>query len=197
MIIYDIEIRKAIQNKGEELRPGIKYCDGWQDHVNMGVSCICAYDYTTDRYRTFFEDNMDEFSVLIYDQDRVVGFNNIEFDNKVIAANGIVDEQLINSKSYDILRQIWTACDLGPKFEYPSHIGYGLDAVVKANGLAGGKTGHGAIAPVDYQEGKYGSLVDYCLADVWLTKKVLDKIIRTGTLISPKDGKTLRLVRPR
>ena len=202
MLIYDIEIKKAIQGKNEEVLPEIEYCAGWHDHKNMGVSCVCAYDYEQKRYRTFFEDNCAEFLALALTHNILVGFNNIGFDNKVLIAQGWFPDfvngmpYLWNQKSYDILQEIWIGAGLAPEFLYPSHIGYGLDKVVKACGLAAGKTGHGAIAPIDYQKGNYGSLVDYCLADVWLTRKLLDLIIETGMVINPNTGKAISIRKP-
>lgn len=205
MIIYDIEIKKAIADKKHPQQPNIEYCEGWHDHKNMGISCICAYDYEQDRYRTFFEDNMNEFTILAAQADFIVGFNNIGFDNKVIYANGFFDIQQsensglnidFDAKSYDILQEIWIADGLAPEFHYPSHIGYGLDNVVKTNFPKLGKTGHGAIAPIDFQRGNYGTLVDYCLADVWLTKKVLDLILETGLIKNPVGEGLLKIRKP-
>ena len=40
MLIYDIEIVKAILKRGETSQEGIEYCGGFDDHVNAGVSVI-------------------------------------------------------------------------------------------------------------------------------------------------------------
>ena len=69
----------------------------------------------------------------------------------------------------------------------PTHAGYGLDALAIANGLTG-KTGHGADAPVDWQLGRYGSVIDYCLEDVRITAKLIHKVIMGDPLTSPKTG---------
>jgi len=200
MLIYDVEISSAILGRGERKQEGIKYCQGWKDFVGMGVSTVCCYDYIEDRYRVFCEDNMEEFIKLVKSHDMIVGFNNISFDNNVLAyvlsspdTNPVLMKDYMDNKSYDILVEIWVAAGLSREFHYPSHIGYSLDAMVKANNLATGKTGNGALAPVWYQEGQYGRLIDYCLADVWLTKKLLDKIILDGKLVSPKKGKASTL----
>ena len=52
LVVYDIEIQKGILGKKEKPVPGIEYCNGWNDHANMGISVICAYDYEEDRYRS-------------------------------------------------------------------------------------------------------------------------------------------------
>ena len=193
MLIYDIEIKKAILGKNETEKPGIEYCEGWGDHVGMGVSTVCCYDYDAERSRVFCDDNMDEFRILTDQHDILVGYNNIKFDNAVLAyvlsspdTNPVLMKNHLDLKSYDILAEIRKAagCMIG------------LDAMVKVNGLAIGKTGNGALAPVWYQAGQWGRLVDYCLADVELTKMLLDKIMFNGILINPRGGADLVVESP-
>lgn len=183
MLIYDCEIIKAIRGKNEELRQGIEYCDGWLDFPNMGISCIGAYDYEADRYRVFCKDNFAEFQKLVEAHDVVIGFNSIGFDNNLCAANQII---VPDEKSYDILVEVWLAAGLGPLFKYPSHVGFSLDAICRIEfGLA--KSGHGALAPVDWQQGKIGSVIDYCLNDVKITKRLFDHISQTGSIADPRN----------
>jgi Predicted 3'-5' exonuclease related to the exonuclease domain of PolB len=182
VIIYDLEIVKAIPTKEAKV-DGIEYCNGWNDHANMGVAVICAYETKTQRYRVFTKENWNEFADLYCNSgEKFIGFNSISFDNAVLAANGIVE--IAEKDSYDLLREIWRSAGLGPVFKYPSHVGYGLEAVATINGLPG-KTGSGEIAPIDWQRGKYGKVIDYCLTDVWLTWKLIEKIQKQGYLISP------------
>jgi len=192
MIVYDIEIEKGILGKKDKPIEGIEYCDGWDDHANMGISTISAYDYDEDRYRVFCRDNFDEFQALVDNTDIVAGFNSIAFDGRVFAVHGI-DVPL--GKSYDLLVEVWKAHGLGSQFKFPSHIGFGLDAIAGIN-LKTGKTGHGALAPVQWQQGKIGSVIDYCLADVWLTKRLIDTVLNHGILLSPKTKKPVRIALP-
>lgn len=189
MLIYDIEIIKAIPSKNEPRIEGIAYCEGWHDHVNMGISVIGCYDYVEDRYRVFCKDNFDDFQLLVNESETIVGFNSLAFDNKVCAANGI---NVPASKSLDLLVEIWKAAGLSETFQYPTHLGYGLDAVCEAN-FDRKKTGHGALAPVQWQNGEIGSVIDYCLNDVALTKEIVDEIARSGKLLCPKTTKVLNL----
>jgi hypothetical protein len=199
MMIYDIEIIKAIPNPNKIgiAQPDIKYCAGWHDHANMGISVIGAYDYHEDRYRTFLQDNMEEFFHLCDARDTLVGFNSIAFDNAVINAHGprLTEEK----KFYDILVEVWAAAGLGPKFKYPTHVGFGLDACCYIN-FGTNKTSDGALAPALWQRGKYGEVIDYCLNDVKLTKQLLDQIIATGELLDPRSStlahKTLNIRKP-
>jgi hypothetical protein len=100
-----------------------------------------------------------------------------------------------DEESYDLLREIWAASGLPPEFNYKTHVGYGLDAMAAAN-LGARKTGTGALAPVQWQRGERGSVIDYCANDIALEKKLFDKIIADGILISPKDGSTMKIRRP-
>ncbi len=193
ILIYDCEIIKGILKKGEEPVPGIEYCGGWRDFENMGVSVIGAYDYRTDRYRTFCADNFHEFALLAADADAVVDFNGYQFDKPLIEASGVLPERefpdgtIEFNRHYDILREIWRAEGHDPdKFNDDTHGNYGLDACCKAN-FGTVKTGHGAIAPVDWQRGRVGSVIDYCLNDVRLTKQLFDQILRHGYIRNPKD----------
>lgn len=185
MIIYDCEIVKAIQSNNETSIEGIEYCEGWKDFENMGISIIGAYDYDSSRYRVFAKDNFQEFQDLVDSTDLVIGFNSLAFDNQLCAAHGIM---VRDDKSYDLLVEIWKAAGLGDEFEYPSHLGFSLDECAQANfGLS--KTGHGALAPVDWQRGNIGRVIDYCLNDVYLTKLLADEVFGEGSIIDPKDSK--------
>lgn len=191
MLIYDIEIEKAIQGKGEDRITNINYCNGWNDHANMGISVIGAYDYETDRYHVFCKDNFSGFLELLATHTCIVGFNSRRFDNRVVLAQveGIVKENLekyFTIATYDILEEIWKSKGLDPdKFCWGTHGGYGLDAMCEAN-FGTKKSGNGALAPVDWQQGRIGTVIDYCLNDVRLTKQLLDRIFSKGNLVCPK-----------
>lgn len=193
MIIYDAEIIKAIADKKHPHQVGIEYCEGWRDFKGMGVSVVCAYDYNEERYRVFLKDNFSSLQALFDQHDLLVGFNNLRFDNPLLGASELLAPAF---KSYDILREIWQAAGIGPEFRFPTHLGYGLDAVLRANLPGMAKSGDGAMAPIWWQQGEIGKVVDYCLEDVRLTKRLFDIIMDTGELQCPKAGKTLNIVTP-
>lgn len=190
MLIYDVEIAKAIQGKGEARIDGVKYCKGWTDYAGMGVGCVCAYDLSEARYRVFMQDNLAAFGELARSHDRVMGFNSISFDDNVMRAAGV---EWPGQNSVDLARLIWRAAGI-PEGQHPK--GLGLDALCKANGL-GGKTGNGALAPVMFQRGDIGGLIDYCLADVAMTLKLYRLVAWSGGLRDPRDGSFLPVVVPR
>lgn len=190
IIIYDLEIIRAIPNRDGSKEEGIEYCTGWHDHQNMGISVNGVYDYYEDRYRVFTDDNRDEWQHLLLRNPIAVGFNSIPFDNAVLSQTGWKVPE--SETCYDILREQWMAAGLGPDFQYPSHAGYGLDDTCKANKMPG-KTGNGALAPILWQRAEIGKVIDYCLTDVHRTKLLLDRIINAGGLYSPKNGEWVNM----
>ncbi|MBF0121769.1 MAG: hypothetical protein HQK79_23305 [Desulfobacterales bacterium] len=185
MLVYDIEIKKAILGKNEQPIKGIEYAADWNDYEGMGIAVICAYDYQTERTRVFCEDNFKEFQDLVNKRATIVGFNSIKFDNCLCRANGI---EVYDYNSYDILHEIWRALGLGYDFDQSIHEGFGLDATFRANFPNQiGKTGTGGMAPVNWQRGKIGSVIDYCINDVRMTRLLLNKIILKGGLTNPKN----------
>lgn len=201
MLIYDIEIENAIPSNKEPRIEGIKYCNGWHDHANMGISVIGAYDYETDRYHVFCKDNFSGFLELLATHTCIVGFNSRRFDNRVVLAQteGIVNENLekyFKQATYDILEEIWKSLGLDPdRFYWGTHGGYGLDVMCEVN-FGTKKSGNGALAPVDWQQGRIGTVIDYCLNDVRLTKQLLDRIRLCNYLINPKTKGELKLRNP-
>ncbi len=191
-LVYDLEIKKAILSRNESPLPGIEYAEkGWDDET-LGISVLSAYSYKYDRYYIFADDNLANFHALIHDHEMMVGFNINSFDDKYLM---IADfNELAGKAHYDILVEMWKAAGLGEKFVYPSHAGFGLNATLAANLSGYQKSGHGALAPVLYQEKRFGELYGYCLDDVQLEKKLFDFILRDGCLNDPRNPKSLLIL---
>lgn len=123
----------------------------------------------------------------------LVGFNSIPFDNAVIAATlGVGFEE---EKCYDLLRETWAAAGLGPVFQRGTHGGYGLDAICEKN-FGTKKSGNGALAPVLWQRGNVGEVIDYCLNDIRLTKQLFDAALAGSAIKCPKSDAVLTLRSP-
>lgn len=188
MIIYDLEIQNLIPDKSGNNLPDFKYCKGWDDHFGMGLACAVTFDTARQEFRVFDEFMIDELKKTILRTDMVVGFNCLRFDNKVLAPYEIT---IPENKCYDLLVEIARAAGTPNDFK-----GLGLNAICKANfGIE--KTGDGKDAPILYQRQRFGELHDYCLADVRLTFRVLQKIVECGHIINPRTGKWIRVSRPR
>lgn len=187
IVVYDCEIKNAIPTKGQAPLEGITYCGGWGDKAGMGISVIAAYVWDQG-YRIFMDDNMDAFKELAQDPETtLVGFNNAVFDDLLIeACLGIPRD---DRRSWDLLRALRAA--RGPAFGVG---GPSLEALCLANFLPG-KRGQGAMAPILWQRGKLGELVDYALDDVLKTKKLVELALM-GELRDHETGRRMSLILP-
>ena len=187
ILIYDCEIIKAIRDPKKVDLAHIEYCNGWDDYENMGISVIGVNFITVGIDRVFnhtIDVDLQSFKVGLDRTDVLVGFNNQSFDDKLLKANGfVIPESVIN---YDLLAEIWEGAGLGREFVYPTHAGFGLDAICKANCL-GEKSGDGANAAVLWQKGKHQEVIDYCENDIKLTRKLFDLIQETGEIKDPRE----------
>lgn len=188
MIIYDLEIQKCIAKNGETRLSDFEYCDGFKDFFNMGFACAVTWDTARNEYRVFDEYMLDDLKAVFKRAEVIAGFNILNFDNNVLRP---YEFEIPDSKCYDLLFEIARAA--GTPNDYK---GLGLNAVCEAN-FQTKKTGNGADAPKLYQQKRFGELFDYCLADVRLTKQLLDRIIECGHIINPRTGKWIRVSRPR
>lgn len=178
LVVYDIEIERCIPDRATPRDPELRYCGGWTDHANMGIAVLAAIDMRDRRPRVFLADNLAEFARLIEGR-TVCGYNNRTFDDVLLAANGIHV-----SDSVDLMRCIRRAAgqpETGPLR------GYKLDDVVRTN-LGTAKPMTGALAPVAWQRGQRGQVIDYCLFDASQTAEL---VARCPSLIDPISRRSL------
>lgn len=180
-LIYDIEIKRAIPNRGEAKIEGIEYCEGWGDHANMGISVIGAYDYGTDRYRVFCDDNKEEFFEAAEAAEVLITFNGIGFDDPVITACWKEDWEP-KAHKFDIMAEMRKASGLRPSLDGTCQVNFGV-----------AKSNSGALAPILWQRGKIGEVIDYCMNDIKMTKLAFDLIVKTGSIICPKSNKSISI----
>ena len=187
VVVYDIEIKKCIPDRNAEPNPQYQYCAGWHDHADMGIAVLAAFDTREGVTRVFMDDNLTEFAHLIKGR-TVAGFNIEGFDNKLLAAHGIHPE-----RSYDLLSELRAAVR-EPRGYTPGKTrpGRTLDDCLRANGMPL-KTLHGAQAPIDWQNGNIGKVVDYCVQDVM---RELALLTRVPKIIDPATRGWVELAMP-
>lgn len=188
LVVYDCEILNVIPDSITKLapEPGINYCKGWGDHAGMGISVICAYVWG-DGYRVFLKDNMLEFQQLALAESTImVGFNNRSFDDKLLAA--CLPVILPEHRSWDLLREFRRAKGGNP--DAPGSGTGGLNGLALANFLQGKQST--ANAPRDWQQGLHGKVIDQCLNDVMLTKKLVELAL-DYRLRDPATGRKLAM----
>lgn len=194
-LVYDCEIIQCIPDR--EMLSQYKYCAGWKDFENMGISVIGTCDIVTGELKAFVNSewshlgypSFSEFQKLIYKVQlgggSIIGFNSFNFDDSLCHANGIVVRS-----DYDLLRLVRLAAYGNVSWEsQPCGYSYSLNAIASANGYA--KTGSGGSAPKLWQDEKYQEVIDYCLNDCFITYKLFEKFAN-GELIDPNNGKILK-----
>ena len=191
-LIFDCEIINCIPNSKEPNNPKYKYCNGWTDYANMGIATIgIAALHSPDTW--FFAERggvrLESFIRLMRSH-FLIGFNSKNFDDKLFKSNGIT-----LSTDYDVLEQIRIAAYGSPNWQdCPKGFSYSLDAITAANGFK--KTGHGALAPQLWQDGKRQEVINYCLNDCLITKEIL-LMGMNGLLKDPNTGNLLNLKPPK
>lgn len=182
IVVYDLEIKNPIE----------KLSNGWSSMDEMGISVGCAYDYRANRYRVFMDDNIQELVDRLNEPETmVVGFNTVRFDNALLRASKLdlkPDEELNNYDMVQVSRKGARVNNFAKGFKLDEHL--------KACGLPL-KTASGAQAPLLYQEGKIGELIDYCLNDVAQEKALFQWMHFTGLLAcGHNSGQFFRIKKP-
>ena len=190
-LIYDCEIVNAIPPKDGAMRlDSIKYCKGWADFSNMGISVLAAYDGLTGHFTVSLGADTDGDGLTRFeawsDQTTVLGFNSWNFDDRLLCSLGYDVRS-----NFDLLTEVRLAS--GQPAEYTrglTRAGYNLDALAMSvfiTGKIGGITG--ASAPVFWQQGYKSRVINYCLNDVALTARLLGQWIANGSLPDPSPDR--------
>ena len=171
-LTFDIETRYlAVEIGGWDVPKG-----------NFGLTTCVGYSTLTGRPH-ILGDTSEEITKLIdllEAHDCVISFNGVNFDIPVIEG---VSNQTINLKHhFDILQLIWQALEDGSQ----RHSGYRLtECCSRSLGIE--KSGDGALAPQLARDGRWNELIDYCMHDVYMTRKLAQFIQLEGGVIGPDD----------
>lgn len=188
ILIYDCEISNCIPPKDGQLKPNLKYCQGWRDFKGMGISLIGAWLSWESYIRIYPESAFSQFQKAVNEADLIVGFNSLAFDDKLCQAHNINIET-----DYDLLSETWAAAGMPRQYKYGvTRAGYKLENLAQAN-LGKGKSGSGEYAPEMWQQGNQWGVVTYLTDDILITKQIFQK---RSHLIDPTDGSELCLREP-
>jgi len=168
--VLDIETQRSAEEVG-----------GWHRADLMRVSCAVLYDSEKDEYLEFLEDRVTELIGSLKRFDLVVGFNIKRFDYHVLS--GYSDFDFRELHTLDILEDVH------------HHLGYrlSLDHLSKVT-LGAKKTANGLQALKWWKEGRIREIVDYCRADVEITKALFQYGKTNGYLLfTNKAGNTVRI----
>lgn len=148
-IIFDIETSNLFQDVGSN------------DPSKLTLSVVCIYDSSTDKYSSFFEEDLKKLWPILEKTDMLIGYNSDHFDIPLL--NKYYPGDLKKIKSLDLLKEIKGS--LGRRIK--------LDDIAEAT-LGKKKIGHGLEAIVWWKNGEKDKVIKYCLEDVKITKELYE-----------------------
>src|SRR3989344_7942627 len=165
-IVFDIETRNIFQDVGS------------RDPVDLDISVVGIYDYETDKYHSFIQEEFGKMWELIKKADLLITFNGDYFDipllNKYYQKAGLGDLKTI--RSLDVFREVKNSSGRWLKLDKIAEGTFGIN-----------KTGDGFDAVVWWRKGEADKIREYCLADVKITKEVYEFALKHKKLIF-KEG---------
>ena len=183
IVVYDLEICKPVD----------QCTNGWSSKDEMGISVGCAFDYRNLSYRVYMSDNIRDLALRLNEPGTlVVAFNQINFDNPLMRASNTGLNPDGELRNYDMMLVSKKALTLGKDGR---HKGFTLDSHLRACNLPA-KTANGAEAPVWYQQGRIGTLVDYCLSDVQQERALFEYMWVNGTTACAYQPQQYAIERP-
>jgi len=150
IIVYDIETKNSFDDVG-----------GRQNLIALEISVLAAYDYLSDKYTVYEENELPKFAERLSSKPLLVGFNIKKFDNPILQK--YLPFSLKNFPLLDIMDELVKV--LGHRVS--------LDSVASAT-IGSVKSGNGLDAIRFWREGNLERLKSYCLDDVKLTKKIYE-----------------------
>ena len=162
-IVFDIETRNTFQEAGSN------------DPKDLDISVVCTYDYSTDTYSSFLQEDFSKLWKLLETADMLITFNGDHFDIPLL--NKYYAGDLTKIKSLDLLVEIRNS--LGRRIK--------LDSIAEAT-LGKNKIAHGLEAITWWKNGEIDKIIKYCLEDVKITKEVYEYALKNGKLLYPDLG---------
>ena len=148
-VVLDLETKQTFKQAGSN-KP-----------EDLGVSLVGIYDYATDSFQAFRENQFDRLFPILENASVLIGFNSNNFD--LPALNHYYVGDLLSFPALDLLETIQNT--IGKRIA--------LDEFAKET-LKVKKSGHGLMAIDYYNEGKWDELEKYCLDDVKITRDLYE-----------------------
>ena len=164
-IVFDIETRNTFQEAGTN------------DPAGLSISLVGVYDYETDSYTSYLQEELPKLWPLLEKADMLIGYNSDHFDIPLL--NKYYPGDLTKIKSLDLLKEIKTGFGRRVK----------LDSVASGT-FNQGKSGHGLEAITWWRNGEIDKIRKYCLEDVRLTKELYEFACKNGYLKCKEGAET-------
>ncbi len=147
-IVLDLETQKSFEDVGGR----------GKNHL-LKVSVCGIYDYSTDKFTIYHENELHKLAEVLQSADLIIGFNIKDFDFEVLRPYFNFD---IHALPYlDIIEDV------------QKHLGRRIGLNIIAQGTLGlGKSGSGKEALLFWKNNRMDLLKKYCLDDVKITRDV-------------------------
>jgi DEAD/DEAH box helicase domain-containing protein len=165
-VVFDIETKNIFQDVGRA------------DPTLLDISLVGLYDYETDQYLTFLQEEFPQMWPYFEKADVLIGYNSDHFDVPLL--NKYYPGDLTKIKSLDLMAEIKKS--LGRRI--------GLGAVAEAT-LGVGKSGNGLEAVEWWKNGEIEKIKKYCIDDVKVTKDLYEYMEKNKKILF-RDGSDLR-----
>ncbi|UCD33930.1 MAG: DEAD/DEAH box helicase [Desulfobacterales bacterium] len=163
--VFDVETKRSAQEVG-----------GWHRADLMGMSCAVLYDSKDDEFYEFSDTQIPRFVEHLQQFELVVGFNIKRFDFRVL--RGYTDFYFRTLPKLDILEEIHTRLGYRLSLEHLARVTLGKQ-----------KTADGLQALRWWKQGRIRDIIDYCKADVEITRDLYDYGRENGYLLFTNKAK--------
>ena len=199
LLVYDIETARLAEET-----PG-----GWGNVYGMGLGSVVIYSYMENKYYEYLHNSSREEIKNKLNGNKVITFNGMTFDSKVLLGNNRIMEPNANGLSVTISsadrKTSWVEFDI---FRHCLKNMFGKQTIMESVNLRSRgnnnldkyaentlgsenvKTGHGKDAPKLYQNGEYEKLIKYNKQDVFITKQLYEHAKNNGFLINGNGDRT-------
>lgn len=165
-IVFDIETKNIFQDVGS------------RNPADLDISLVGLYDYETNKYTSYLQEEFEEMWKIIQKADVLISFNGDYFDipllNKYYKKAGLGD--LTKIRSLDIFREIKNSSGRWLKLDKIAEGTFGIN-----------KSGDGLEAVAWWRQGEIDKIRKYCLDDVKITKDVYEFALKNKKVIF-KEG---------
>lgn len=165
-IVFDIETKNIFQDVGSN------------DPVDLDISLVGLYDYETNKYETFIEEEFEKMWPYFQKAEQLITFNGEHFDipllNKYYKKAGLGD--LTTTPSLDLLKEVRNSYGRRMKLDQIAQGTFGIN-----------KSGNGLEAVAWWRSGEIDKIRKYCIDDVKITKDVYEFAMKNKKLMF-KEG---------
>ncbi len=165
-VVFDIETKNIFTDVGSN------------DPADLDISLVGVFDYETQKYETFIEEEFERMWPIFKKAEQLITFNGDHFDipllNKYYKKAGLGD--LLQINSLDLLKEIRQAYGRRMKLDQIAQGTFGTQ-----------KSGNGLEAVAWWRSGEIDKIRKYCTDDVKITKDVYEFAMKNKKLMF-KEG---------